>query len=73
MATDDRLTARQAAALAGVQPSTWTSYVSRQQAPAADGQFGNQNWWLRSTVETWLANRPGQGARTDQPTERQLP
>lgn len=60
----DRVTVAQAAELAGVGASTWRAYVARGQAPAADGQTNSgAPWWLRETVETWLANRPGQGRR----------
>lgn len=61
----DRLTAREAADFAGVTRSTWDSYVTRGYAPKADGWFGAQRYWLRSTMETWKANRSGQGKRTD--------
>lgn len=61
----DRLTTKEAAALAGVAVSTWDSYLTRGYAPDPDGWFGNQRYWLRSTVEAWKANRPGRGKRTD--------
>jgi predicted DNA-binding transcriptional regulator AlpA len=61
----ERLTAKEAAALAGVAVSTWDAYLTRGYAPEPDGWFGDQRWWLRSTVEEWKANRPGRGARTD--------
>ncbi|RCV51875.1 transcriptional regulator [Marinitenerispora sediminis] len=65
MSTDERLTADQAASLAGVRRDTWHSYVSRGQAPEPDGRVGRTPWWWRSTVERYLDSRPGQGARTD--------
>jgi hypothetical protein len=58
------LTVRDAAAWAGVTPSTWRSYVARGQAPAADGHLGATPYWHESTVRAWLDNRPGQGRRT---------
>jgi predicted DNA-binding transcriptional regulator AlpA len=61
----DQLTAKEAAALAGVQPSTWDAYITRGRAPKADGRLGNQRWWYRATVEQWMRDRPGRGARTD--------
>lgn len=61
----DLLTVAEAASLAGVRPDTWTSYVSRGQAPAPDGRLGSKPWWHRATVEQWIAERPGMGARTD--------
>lgn len=60
-----KLTAKQAAELAGVSSSTWRSYVARGRAPARDGQFGRESWWWESTVREWMASRPGRGARTD--------
>lgn len=65
----DRLTTKEAAALAGVAVSTWDAYVTRGYAPPADGRFGKQRYWLRSTVEQWKTKRAGQGARTDLETE----
>lgn len=62
---NDRLTTKEAAALAGVAVSTWEAYVSRHQAPQPDGHFGRQRYWLPATIENWKANRPGQGKRTD--------
>ncbi|MFD3424295.1 hypothetical protein [Streptomyces decoyicus] len=65
---------REAAEAAGVAPGTWRAYVARGQAPAADypaGAHGHVTavfpgpWWRKSTVAAWVADRPGQGARTD--------
>jgi len=61
----NRLTAREAATLAGVAVSTWDAYVTRGYAPEPDGRFGSQRYWNRSTVEQWKASRPGRGKRTD--------
>lgn len=63
----ERLSVAAAAALAGVRIGTWRAYVWRNQAPPPDGKdevFGRL-YWLRETVECWLAERPGRGARTD--------
>lgn len=61
-----RLTVADAAKRAAIAPSTWRAYVARQQAPAPDGQYdGRTPWWWSTTVERWMANRPGAGARTD--------
>lgn len=66
MTTDtDRLTNTEAAALAGITPSTWRHYVAQGRAPAPDGRLGRTPWWRPGTITTWLATRPGQGARTD--------
>jgi len=64
---DERLAVRAAAELAGVAVDTWRAYVTRGHAPVPDGVdsvFGRR-YWLRSTVERWLQERPGQGARRD--------
>lgn len=65
MTDTDRLTNADAAALAGVAPSTWRDYVARGRAPAPDGRLGRTPWWRPDTITTWLETRPGQGARTD--------
>lgn len=61
-----------AAAYVGVQPGTWRPYVKRGRAPQPDRRevAGGHALpvWKRSTLDRWLANRPGQGARTDLPT-----
>ncbi|MBB6172155.1 putative DNA-binding transcriptional regulator AlpA [Nocardiopsis mwathae] len=61
----EKLTAEQAAAKAGVKLKTWHAYVSRGQAPQPDGRMGRTPWWWASTVDEWIENRAGQGARTD--------
>jgi hypothetical protein len=56
-----------AARYVGVKPSTWRAYVKRGQAPPPDGRdegFG-RDYWLPATLDAWMANRPGAGARTD--------
>ncbi len=60
----DRMTSEQAAALAGVEPSTWRAYVARGQAPAASGTgAAGRDYWDRVDVLAWLDIRPGQGKR----------
>jgi hypothetical protein len=60
----DKLRSADAAELAGIGLSTWSSYVSRKQAPEPDGHYDLRTpWWYRSTIENWKASRPGQGAR----------
>jgi hypothetical protein len=60
----ERLTVAEAAKRAGVTPATWRSYVAREQAPKADGQHDKRTpWWWDSTVDTWLAGKPGRGRR----------
>jgi hypothetical protein len=65
MTPDVQLSSREAAAIWGIAPSTWRAYVADGLAPQPDGRFGSQNWWWRSTVVEALADRPGQGARSD--------
>lgn len=61
---DDKLRSDAAAELAGIRLSTWSAYVARKQAPKADGHYDLRTpWWYRSTVEDWMASRPGQGSR----------
>ena len=61
------LTARAAAAAAGVAEKTWTSYVARGQAPSPDARdlATGKPGWMQSTVAAWLRSRPGQGVRAD--------
>lgn len=69
--TDPLLTGPQAAHRIGIDPATWRSYVSKGYAPNAD--YADENAppnranprWLTSTVDLYIANRDGQGARTD--------
>ncbi|RYI20432.1 helix-turn-helix domain-containing protein [Dermacoccus sp. 147Ba] len=62
------LTQAEAAQLAGVSVSSWSSYVSRGQAPAAARHVGRTPLWRRDVVDEWRKNRPGQGRRN---TERE--
>jgi hypothetical protein len=64
---EERLTAAEAAARAGISEGTWKGYVSRGQAPVADWRdlASGRAAWAATTVDAWLAARPGQGARTD--------
>jgi len=59
------LTAAQCAARGGVAPATWRAYVHRGQAPPARGGSPTLRLWEESEVDTFLAHRPGPGARTD--------
>lgn len=69
MATDDVIGNDAAASLAGVRPGTWRTYVTRGQAPQPYRHEISRGHalpvWRRSALTDWLANRPGQGARTD--------
>jgi len=59
------LTATECAARGGVTPATWRAYVHRGQAPPARGGSPTLRLWEESEVDTFLAQRPGPGARTD--------
>lgn len=65
-----KLYADEAAARAGVRPSTWRDYCSARngkapRGPEPDGtdiEGGHARpWWRPETVDAWLENRPGQG------------
>ncbi len=63
---DEKLTVAQVAERAGIKPVTWRGYVHGGQAPAKDGEHDRRTpWWYASTIDRWIANRPGRGARTD--------
>lgn len=54
-----------AAARVGIAWSTWRKYASQGRTPAPDLILGKSRGWLPETIDTWHANRPGPGARTD--------
>jgi hypothetical protein len=56
-----------AAARVGLKPATWRAYVARGQAPEPDGreEVSGTPWWWPTTLDAWMALRPGPGARTD--------
>lgn len=53
---------------AGVSRSTWSTYVARGQAPAAEARVGAYPVWRPATVKDWQKQRPGHGGR--RPTSR---
>jgi len=59
------LTAAECAARGGVAPATWRAYVHRGHAPPARGGSPTLRLGEESEVDTFLAHRPGPGARTD--------
>jgi len=61
----EKLNLEQVAERAGIGASTFQSYVSRGHAPEPDGTEGRANYWWAWTIEDWIKNRPGRGARTD--------
>lgn len=66
--SQERWTADQCATHTGITTSTWRDYVADGRAPAAlpgyDPATGRKTWDA-TTVQSWHAQRPGQGARTD--------
>lgn len=72
------LTAAQAAARAGISLSTWSAYRLRghprgNPVPGwerRDPDTGVMQW-RASTVEAWIARRPGRGARTDKGSRKE--
>lgn len=40
--------------------------LSRYKLPEPDAYIGSTRGWRRDTIETWNANRPGQGWRKGQ-------
>lgn len=61
---DDRLTVAEVAEHLGIAPSTFRSYVARDQAPKPDGHHDARTpWWRRATIERWHDNRRGAGGR----------
>jgi excisionase family DNA binding protein len=58
---EDVMTTADVAALLGVNSSTVRGYAARGSMPAPDGHFGRTPYWKRTTVEQWIAARPGQG------------
>ncbi len=54
----DLLTTAEAAEMAGVQRRTWSSYVSREQAPQPVQHLDGKPFWDRAEVTAWVAARP---------------
>lgn len=65
MLTRDEVVARLAELGQPMTASTWSSMVSRGQAPRPDETIGRTPRWAKTTIDTWVATRPGQGRRTD--------
>lgn len=62
--TDDLMSPGEAAERAGIERSTLATYVLRGHGPKVTPVAG-RNLFLRADIDDWLAQRPGQGARTD--------
>lgn len=60
-----RLGSKAAASYCGLGWSTFRGYVARGQAPKPDGYDDDfsQDYWLATSLDTWLASRPGHGGR----------
>lgn len=64
MSIDGYLTSAQAAQRAGVKTSTWSSYVSRGQAPEPHTYIDRRTpLWTPEQLDQWAAGRRGQGWR----------
>ena len=63
----DWWTASDCAAYLGISRSTWTAYVSREQAPEPDRRIGRTAVWRPATVTKWAEGRPRAGRRGDEP------
>lgn len=63
--TDRRLASRVAAEYLGLSDSTWRAYVARGTAPKPDGHDDgfDMDYWLESSLNRWMASRPGHGGR----------
>ena len=67
--TSDRLSVSSAARRARIATDTFRKYVRNNQAPQPDGideTFGRR-FWLVTTIDEWMDNRPGRGFRKDLP------
>ena len=64
------LSLRGVATYTGLSENTLKAYSQRGYMPAPDVEIGTgekvtANGWSTDTIDHWLANRPGRGARTD--------
>jgi predicted DNA-binding transcriptional regulator AlpA len=57
----DWWTAQDCATYLGITRSTWTAYVSRDQAPQPERMFGRSPVWRPRTVKAWAESRPRRG------------
>ena len=63
----DWWTATDCAQFLGISRSTWTAYVSRDQAPAHDRMFGRSPAWRPDAVRAWANSRPRRKATFTSP------
>ena len=68
MANPKKLTIQDICELLGIKSSTWTAYVSRGQAPRADGWDPPRSgtpaavpWWWETTIKDFQDGRVGPG------------
>lgn len=47
---------------AGLKVTSIDTYQRRGSIPPPDGMLGRSPWWWSSTIERWLADRPGVGS-----------
>lgn len=47
----------------GVQRSTVSAYLGREQMPKPDTYIGGKPGWSPATIKAWHQNRPGRGKR----------
>lgn len=55
------LSRKEVAERIGISPDS----LSRYRLPDPDGVIGTTRGWLPETIDTWIEERPGRGARTD--------
>ena len=53
------------AARIGVAPATVRGYAAQGRMPKADVKIGTTSGWSEETIDAWVKNRPGRGARVD--------
>lgn len=53
------------AARTGLTRNTLTNYAAAGLMPAPDVTVGEVRGWRAETIDRWMSNRPGRGARTD--------
>lgn len=63
--TIDYLGAGAAAEHLGLSRKTVEGFIEHNTFATPDARIGRIRGWLVPTLDTWRANRPGQGARTD--------
>ena len=69
MTKGQRMLRAQAAARIGVAPDTFSSYVTRGQAPAPVEHIGATPLWDEHEIDQWARTRPGQPGRPRQSPE----